>query len=175
MPCSERGFYRYLEAGYIEGAVRLDLPSAIAYKPQRGDGTPSKSNIPEEALVGHTYADFSLLGESERAQACEMDCVCGRIHDMATLLTVNFRPWKFQFVDHLGKKSTTAVSSHVDTFAEFWEPDFPPCTLLDRGSGFCRPMDIEVSGIPGRRGSLRTTTTQGIPSSSRRARAATAS
>lgn len=149
MPCSERSFYRYLEDGYIEGAIKLDLPCAVAYKPRRSDDAPSKSNIPAEALIGRTYADFLLLGESERAQACEMDCVCGRVHDEAALLTVYFRPWRFQFVDLLGKKNTLAVSSHVDAFAEFLEPDFPPCTLLDRGSEFSCPEGIEASGITG--------------------------
>lgn len=151
MPCSERSFYRYLEDGYIEGAIKLDLPSAVAYKPRKSDKGPSKSNIPEQALKGRTWADFLLLSESERARACEMDCVCGSTYDEAALLTVYFRPWKFQFVDLLGKKTTWAVSSHVDAFAEFLEPDFPPYTLVDRGTEFSCPEGIEVSGITGKK------------------------
>lgn len=148
MPCSERSFYRHVANGNIPGVVALNLPSALRCKP-RSKEVSTKTNISEDALVGRTYADFLLLGDGERSSACEMDCVCGIITDKAALLTVYLRPWKFQFIDLLGTKTSRLVAAHIDEIASFIEPRFPSYILVDRGTEFAWAEGIETSGITG--------------------------
>lgn len=147
MPCSERSFYRHVGNRVTPGIIALDFPAAVGYKPRTQDKKTSRTNIAAEVLVGRTYADFLLLSDAERMKAIEMDCVCGCQGETSALLTIYFRPWKFQFIDLLWEKNSVSVALHFDSVASFFGTDFPPYTLVDRGTEFSWAEGIETSGI----------------------------
>lgn len=149
MPCSKRSFYRHVKKGHIPGIIALDLPLAVRYKPRTQEKSPSRTNIPADTLKGRTYADFLMLSESQRAEALEIDCVCGPLGETSALLTIYFRPWKFQLVDLLWEKNSTSVALHIDHLGSFLGADFPPYTLSDRGTEFSWAEGIETSGATG--------------------------
>lgn len=149
LPCCERSFYRHVGNGDMPGIIKLNLPFAPRYKPRTSDKPPTRTNIAKEVLEGRTYADFLLLSDEERAGAIEMDCVCGPLGEKSALLTIYFRPWKFQFIDLLWEKNSVSVALHFDHMASFLEPKFPSCTLVDRGTEFSWAEGIETSGASG--------------------------
>ena len=135
--------YRWIEEGYA-GTGNIELRRKVSYKPRKKAAPRSTSHGAERS-----YAAFLGLGEEERASACEMDTVIGRVHDSKCLLTLYLRPCKFQLMLLLGGKTAEEAAGALDALEEAVGMDgfgrlFDPI-LTDNGAEFSDHVLIERS------------------------------
>lgn len=97
--------YRWIEKGYADTA-NLELRRKVSYKPRK------KKRAPKSTSHGaqRSFSAFMELDEEERASACEMDTVVGRVRDAQCLLTLYLRPFKFQLALLLADKDAEEVA-----------------------------------------------------------------
>ena len=143
-PCSERTFYRYVDAGF-GGLKNLDLVAKCRYRPRKRKGPRERFCVPE----GHAYPDFLALPEEERLSAVEIDCVEGVRTDSKVLLTMLFKRTSFLLVFVLEEHTQACVEEVFDGLESLLEGGFPstfPLMLTDRGHEFQNPERIERGG-----------------------------
>ncbi|MBU4555981.1 MAG: IS30 family transposase [Actinobacteria bacterium] len=143
-PCSERTFYRYVDAGF-GGMKNLDLVAKCRYRPRRGKRPQARFCVPE----GHAYTDFCALPEDERLSAVEIDCVEGVRTDTKVFLTMLHKRTSFLFVFLLDEHTQACVEEVFDSLEALLKDGFPstfPLVLTDRGHEFQNPDRIERGG-----------------------------
>lgn len=143
-PCSERTFYRYVDAGF-GGMKNLDLVAKCRYRPRKGKRPTERFFVPE----GHAYSDFCALPEDERLSAVEIDCVEGVHTDTKVFLTMLHKRTSFLFVFLLDAHTQACVAEVFDALEALLEDGFPsafPLVLTDRGHEFQNPDRIERGG-----------------------------
>ena len=136
--------YRWIEEGYA-GTGNIELRRKVSYKPRKKKAAPRSTSHGAE----RSYAAFLGLSEEERASACEMDTVIGRVHDSKCLLTLYLRPCKFQLMLLLGGKTAEEAAGALDALEEAVGMDgfgrlFDPI-LTDNGAEFSDHVLIERS------------------------------
>lgn len=142
--CSERTFYRYVDAG-LGGLKNLDLVAKCRYRPR-------KRKPPQERLLvpaGRAYADFAALGEEERLLTVEIDCVEGVRADTKVLLTMLHRRTSFLLVFVLEEHTRACVEEVFDALHSLLGDAFSttfPVLLTDRGHEFGGHERIERGG-----------------------------
>lgn len=144
LPCSERTFYRYVDAGF-GGMKNLDLVAKCRYRPRKGKRPTERFFVPE----GHAYSDFVALPEDERLSALEIDCVEGVRTDTKVLLTMFHKRTSFLLVFVLEEHTQSCVEEVFDALEALLEGGFPssfPLMLTDRGHEFQNPDRIERGG-----------------------------
>lgn len=142
-PCSERTFYRYVDAGF-GGLKNLDLVAKCRYRPRKGKRPQERFFVPE----GRTYADFMALSEDERLSAIEIDCVEGVRTDTKVLLTMFHKRTSFLLVFVLDEHTQACVQEVFDSLQSLLD-DFTsafPLVLTDRGHEFQNHLRIERGG-----------------------------
>lgn len=142
-PCSERTFYRYVDAGF-GGLKNLDLVARCRYRPRKGRRPQERFFVPE----GRTYADFMALSEDERLSAIEIDCVEGVRTDTKVFLTMLHKRTSFLLVFVLDEHTQACVQEVFDSLESLLDDftsAFPP-VLTDRGHEFQNHTRIERGG-----------------------------
>ncbi|MGB4581718.1 MAG: IS30 family transposase [Coriobacteriia bacterium] len=143
-PCSERTFYRYVDAGF-GGLKNLDLVAKCRYRPRKGKRPAERFCVPE----GRTYADFMALPEDERLSAIEIDCVEGARTDTKALLTMFHKRTSFLLVFVLEEHTQACVEEVFDSLQSLLEGGVSstfPLVLTDRGHEFQNHLRIEKDG-----------------------------
>lgn len=143
-PCSERTFYRYVDAGF-GGMKNLDLVAKCRYRPRKGKRPAERFRVPE----GHAYSDFLALPEDERLSAVEIDCVEGVRADTKVLLTMFHKRTSFLLVFVLEEHTQSCVEEVFDALEALLEDGFAsafPLVLTDRGHEFQNHGRIERGG-----------------------------
>jgi len=143
-PCSERTFYRYVDAGF-GGLKNLDLVAKCRYRPRKGKRPAERFFVP----AGRTHADFCALPEDERLKAIEIDCVEGVHTDTKVLLTMLHKRTSFLFVFVLDEHTQACVEKVFDMLDSLLEGGFSstfPLVLTDRGHEFQNHARIEKGG-----------------------------
>ena len=143
-PCSERTFYRYVDAGF-GGMKNLDLVAKCRYRPRKGKRPQERFRVPE----GHAYSDFCALPEDERLSAVEIDCVEGVHTDSKVFLTMLHKRTSFLHVFLLHEHTQACVEEVFDTLQSLLEDGFGatfPLVLTDRGHEFQNNARIEKDG-----------------------------
>jgi len=141
LPCSERSFYRHIEA---EGfpIIALELPKKVKYKKRTHPGGKDHDST---FYAGRTYDDFMALPEQVRAHAAQGDSVIGRRGDDARIFSLHRPDLSFQLY-FLAEDGTPApiVASLDELERACVDPETGRCCfeelfgviLLDRGSEF---------------------------------------
>lgn len=143
LPCTERSFYRYVEAEAID-VRKMDLPKKVKYKKRNKKKI---SRHEKEFYDGRTYADYLSLEEEKRARTVEIDCVEGIQEDTQAILTLHFISLRFQIYILLKKKDSEHVVAALDWIEflcgkEAFKKIFG-LLLADRGSEFDDIAGIE--------------------------------
>lgn len=144
LPCSERTFYRYVDAGF-GGMKNLDLVAKCRYRPRKRRRTAEHFFVPE----GRAYTDFAALPEDERLSAVELDCVEGVRTDTKVFLTMFHKRTSFLFVFVLDEHTQSCVEGVFDALESLLGDGFAstfPLVLTDRGHEFQNPEKIECAG-----------------------------
>jgi len=142
--CSERTFYRYVDAGFGQ-LKNLDLVAKCRYRPRKRKPPTERFSVP----AGRTYADFLALGEDERLATVEIDCVEGARTDTKVLLTMLFKRTSFLLVFVLEEHTQACVEEVFDALESLLGGGFGhafPLLLSDRGHEFQAPQTIEAGG-----------------------------
>lgn len=140
-PCSERTFYRYVDAGF-GGMKNLDLIAKCRYRPRKRRRPQERFFVPE----GRAYSDFVALPEEERLSALEIDCVEGVRTDTKVLLTMFHKRTSFLLVFVLDEHTQACVEEVFDSLQSLLEGEFSstfPLVLTDRGHEFQNHLRIE--------------------------------
>jgi IS30 family transposase len=143
-PCSERTFYRYVDAG-LGGMKNLDLVAKCRYRPRKGKRPKERFFVP----LGRTHPDFMALPEEERLSAVEIDCVEGVRTDTKVFLTMLHKRTSFLFVFVLHEHTQACVEEVFDALQSLLGDGFSstfPLVLTDRGHEFQNPDRIERGG-----------------------------
>ena len=142
--CSERTFYRYVDAGFGD-LKNLDLVAKCRYKPRKGKRPAERFSVPE----GHAYSDYCALPEDERLSAVEIDCVEGVRTDSKVFLTMLHKRTSFLHVFVLDEHTRSCVEEVFDTLETLLEGGLSstfPLVLTDRGHEFQGHERIERGG-----------------------------
>jgi IS30 family transposase len=142
-PCSERTFYRYVDAG-IGGLRNLDLVAKCRYRPRK-EPRPSTFHVPE----GRSWSDFCSLPEEDRLSVVEIDCVEGTAGDEHVLLTMLLKRISFLFVFVLEEHTQACVREVFDSLHGLLGDGFTktfPLLLTDCGHEFQGFKEIEADG-----------------------------
>jgi len=118
-PCSERTFYRYVDAGF-GGMKNLDLIAKCRYRPRKRRRPQERFFVPE----GRAYSDFVALPEEERLSALEIDCVEGVRTDTKVLLTMFHKRTSFLLVFVLDEHTQACVEEVFDSLQSLLEGEF---------------------------------------------------
>jgi IS30 family transposase len=143
-PCSERTFYRYVDAG-LGNMKNLDLVAKCRYRPRKGKRPHERFFVPE----GRTYAEYLALPEEELLSVVEIDCVEGVRTDSKVLLTMLFKRMSFLLVFVLDEHTQSCVEEAFDMLESLLGARFAaafPLVLSDRGHEFQDPEMIERGG-----------------------------
>lgn len=143
-PCSERTFYRYVDAGF-GGLKNLDLVAKCRYRPRKRKPPKERFCVPS----GRAYADFLALGEDERIASVEIDCVEGVRADTKVLLTMLHKRTSFLLVFVLEEHTQACVEEVFDSLQSLLGDAFSasfPVLLTDRGHEFGGHGRIERGG-----------------------------
>lgn len=145
VPISASTIYNHIERGYL-GVTNLALRRKAKYKPR-------KKHISGRGAVyrgdKRSYEKYKALDSSIIETTVEMDCVVGTKHDKQVLLTLFFKPAKFQLMILLEEKTSNAVTATFDRlekllgFEQF--KSLFSHILTDRGSEFLAPEALERS------------------------------
>ena len=109
LPCSERSFYRYVEAEAIDVA-KMDLPKKVKYKKRKGQ----RKRGEEGWCEGREYADYLALESGPRLKTVQVDCVEGAEGDEQAFLTLHFTAIRFQVYILLARKDAGHVVAAFD-------------------------------------------------------------
>lgn len=146
LPCSERSFYRHVEAEAID-VRKMDLRKKVKYK-KRNARKPKRHGA--EFYLGRAFDDYMRLSEEERSRTVQIDCVEGAQGDEQALLTLHFVQLRFQIYIHLEKHDATHVVAALDLIESLvGRKDFERLfglILADRGSEFDDVAGIERGG-----------------------------
>ena len=157
LPCSERSFYRHIEAEDFP-IIALELPKKVKYKKRSHPG----GRVHDSTFyAGRTYDDFMRLPEQVRAHAAQGDSVIGRQGDRKRIFSLHRPDLSFQLY-FLAQDGTTAPI--VAALDELERACIEPKTgerrfeelfgviLFDRGSEFDDIEGMERSCLdPGRK------------------------
>lgn len=145
LACSERSFYRYVEAEAID-VRKMDLHKKVKYKKRRS-GKTRRDFIDR---TGRTFADFCALGEEQCRGAVQMDCVEGKEGDVQAILTLHFSSIRFQIHILLARKDSAHVVKALDWLESLCGKEVFTklfgLILADRGVEFCDYEGIERGG-----------------------------
>lgn len=144
IPCSERTFYRYIDAGILS-VKNIDLPRKVKYKPRKQSNTSEK--LSRDCIAGRTYTEFLEYLESHpETNVVEMDTVVGP-KPGKVILTMLFRNYTFMLaflMDNTKSESVIRVCRFLqnelgsETFSRLF-----PVILTDRRSEFSNPLALE--------------------------------
>lgn len=143
-PCSERTFYRYVDAGF-GGMKNLDLVAKCRYRPRKRKRPQERFFVPK----GRTHADFLALADDERLSAVEIDCVEGVRTDSKVFLTMFHKRTSFLHVFLLDEHTQACVEEVFDALHSLLGDRFAstfPLVLTDRGHEFQGHIRIERGG-----------------------------
>ena len=136
LPCSERSFYRYVEAEAIDVA-KMELRKKVKYKKRKS----SKERSEQGWCEGREYADYLEIDAELRLKTVQIDCVEGAEGDTQAFLTLHFTAIRFQIYILLPKKDAEHVVAALDWLEmlcggrEAFRAVFG-LVLADRGSEF---------------------------------------
>lgn len=145
VPVSPSTIYNHIDKGYL-GVTNLSLRRKARYKPRKKHGPDIKNAFRGEK---RSYDSYQALDSSVIEITVEMDCVVGTKHDKQVLLTLFFKPAKFQLMILLEEKTSNAVAATFDRlekllgFEQF--KSLFSHILTDRGSEFLVPERLERS------------------------------
>jgi IS30 family transposase len=145
---SEKTAYTLLHSGKLT-ARPIDAPRIIRMKPRKSK---REVKVDKKCRIGRTYDDFQeYLKTHPDISVLEGDTVEGRKGGKC-ILTLTWRVMDFQigFIrDHNNSASVTAiVNALYETLGyELFHKVFPDVWLLDNGTEFSNPKEIEKYGI----------------------------
>lgn len=102
VPISPSTIYNHIDKGYL-GVTNLSLRKKARYKPRKKHGPDIKNAFRGDK---RSYERYKALGSSIIETTVEMDCVVGTKHDKQVLLTLFFKPVKFQLMILLEEKTS---------------------------------------------------------------------
>lgn len=145
VPVSPSTIYNHIDKGYL-GVTNLSLRRKTRYKPRKKRRT---DITPPFRGKKRSYESYKALDSSIIETTVEMDCVVGTIHDKQVLLTLFFKPAKFQLMILLEEKTSNAVVATFDRLEkllgfEHFKSIFSHI-LTDRGNEFSAPEKLEQS------------------------------
>jgi IS30 family transposase len=144
LPFSIRSCYRHIHNNNISITL-MELPAAVKYKPRHKDSN-RRDNLSAETLEGRRYEDFMALGDKDREQVVEMDCVEGPSDSDVAVLTLHFKALHFQIGIRLAKKDTEHVIAALNWIDDICEGRFTELfglILCDRGTEFADVIGME--------------------------------
>lgn len=145
LPCSERSFYRHVEAEAID-IHKMELRKKVSYKRRHRRAARRAAGI----FANREYSDYMELSEEMRANTVQMDCVEGAEGDSQALLTLHFVRLRFQIYILLAKKDSAHVVAALDWIEELCgKQNFKKLfglILADRGWEFEDIGGIEKEG-----------------------------
>lgn len=140
-----RTLYNYINKGYLQ-SKRIDLPRAVKYKPRR---VKPVLKVDKQCRAGRNEEDFArYLEENPDIHYVEMDTVEGR-KGGKVLLTIQFPQSCFMLAFLRDKNDAQSVIDIINglyallghhLFTELF-----PIILLDNGSEFSNPLDMEFA------------------------------
>lgn len=145
---SEKTAYMLIHSGCID-AIPLDLPRMVRYKPRKKS---KEVKVDKKCRVNRTYDDFlAYMKEHPDAPVLQGDSVEGK-KGGKVLLTLTWETMDFQLAflrDHNDSASVTAVVNtlYESLGDEVFHKVIPPVWLLDNGTEFSNPTEIEKLGI----------------------------
>lgn len=145
VPVSPSTIYNHIDKGYL-GVTNLSLRRKARYKPRKKHKSEIKTAFRGEK---RSYDSYQALDSSAIDTTVEMDCVIGTIHDKQVLLTLFFKPAKFQLMILLEEKTSNAVAATFDKLEQLlgferFKSIFSHI-LTDRGNEFSAPEMLERS------------------------------
>lgn len=146
---SERQAYRLVNEGLID-ARPIDMPRAVRLKPRKKKA--SEKKVDKNCRKGRTYHDYlAYMAEHPDEPVLQGDTVEGRKGEKC-ILTLTWVQWSFQvgfLRDHNNSASVTMIVNHLyeSLGYELFHKVFPSVWLLDNGSEFSDPAEIEKYGI----------------------------
>ena len=145
---SEKTAYKLLNNGMLS-ARPIDAPRIVRMRPRRSK---PQVRVDKKCRIGRTYEDLqTYLYEHPDSEILEGDTVEG-VKGGKCVLTLTWKTTDFQIGflrDHNDSASVTAVvKSLYDSFRdELFHKLFPDVWVLDNGSEFSDPTQIEKYGI----------------------------
>ncbi len=145
---SEKTAYMLVHSGLID-ARPIDLPRAVRYKPRKKS---KEVKVDKKCRVGRSFDDYLLyINEHPDEAVLQGDTVEG-IKGGKCILTLTWASWDFQIGflrDHNDSASVTAIVNNLyETLGyELFSKVMPSVWLLDNGSEFSNPAEIEKYGI----------------------------
>ena len=146
---SERQAYRLVNNGLIS-AKPIDMPRAVRMKPRKHKATEKK--VDRNCRKGRTYDDYlAYMAAHPGDPVLEGNTVEGRKAEKC-ILTLTWVQWSFQagfLRDHNNSASVTLIVNQLYEALgfEMFHKIFPSVWLLDNGSEFSDPTEIEKYGI----------------------------
>lgn len=146
---SERQAYRLVNEGLID-AKPIDMPRAVRLKPRKKKA--SEKKVDKNCRKGRTYDDYlAYMAEHPDEPVLQGDTVEGRKGEKC-MLTLTWVQWSFQagfLRDHNNSASVTRIVNQLyeSLGYELFHKVFPSVWLLDNGSEFSDPAEIEKYGI----------------------------
>lgn len=146
---SERQAYRLVNEGLI-AARPIDMPRAVRMKPRKRKAAEKK--VDRNCRKGRTYNDYlAYMAERPDQPVLEGDTVEGKKGGKC-ILTLTWVQWSFQagfLRDHNNSASVTLIVNQLyeSLGFELFHKVFPSVWLLDNGSEFSNPSEIEKYGI----------------------------
>jgi IS30 family transposase len=146
---SERQAYRLVNNGLID-AKPIDLPRAVRLKPRKKKATEKK--VDRNCRKGRTYEDYlNYMTEHPDEPVLQGDTVEGKKGEKC-ILTLTWVQWSFQvgfLREHNNSASVTLIVNQLyeSLGFELFHKVIPSVWLLDNGSEFSDPAEIEKYGI----------------------------
>ena len=146
---SEKQAYNLINQGLIS-ARPIDLPRAVRMKPRSKKAQIVK--VDKKCRIGRTYEDYlKFMEEHPDFSVLQGDSVEGKKGGKC-ILTLTWANWDFQIAflrDHNNSASVTSIVNHLyeSLGAELFQKVMPAVWLLDNGSEFSNPSEIEKFGV----------------------------
>lgn len=146
---SERTAYKYLNSGLFK-AKAIDSPRIVRMKPRKGNKPQIK--VDKKCRIGRTYKDYlNYLKENPDTPILQGDSVEGIKGGKCILtLTWTFSDFQLPFLrDHNNSQSVIDIVANLyeKLGEDIFHRLFPPVWLLDNGSEFSNPSELEKFGI----------------------------
>lgn len=149
LPICEKQAYNLIRNGLLD-ARPIDTPRMVRFKPR--DKKSSDPKVDKKCRIGRSYQDYLNYMESNPDETVlEGDSVIG-IMGGKCVLTLTWAQWDFQIAflrDHNNAASVTQIVNHLyeSLGYERFQTVIPSVWLLDNGSEFSDPTEIEKYGI----------------------------